>query len=148
MRLSLLLLACCTAGCVHAPETEVSPEPDSFVVAQKFFQPVYSAMDCEMVGRAQKDEISDHFPALFFFLDRNHDRVITSGELLEAQVNASEQERHYLFAQMDGNRDNLVTTEEYSAYALWAFDTLDVNGDGDLTETEVGMHSFRKVVQK
>ncbi|MBA55096.1 MAG: hypothetical protein CMK89_11630 [Pseudomonadales bacterium] len=130
------------------PATAVPPPPDSFLVAQKFFQPVYPAMDCEMVGRAQKDEIQDHFPAMFFFLDRNHDRVITRGELLDAQANASVDERRFLFAEMDENQDDRVTTEEYSAYASEAFDLLDVDGDGDLTEREVGMHSFRKVVQQ
>lgn len=149
MGLRFLLLACCLAGCTHTPVVDEAPVPVSPVrAAQKFFQPVYPAMDCEMVGRAHKDEIDEHFPALFFFLDRNHDRTITQRELMDAQANASEEQRLFLFEQMDLDKSGSVTTEEYRDYAYRAFDLLDVDGDGDLTEREVNMISFRKVAKQ
>jgi len=100
-----------------------------------------------MVGSAHKEEIDDHFPALFNHLDRDHDRVIKRQELMAAQVNADLQQRGFLFQQMDQDRNGEVTTEEYRAYAVTAFDLLDRNGDGDLTEAEVDMQSFRKALQ-
>lgn len=169
MRFALLFIACSVVGCahtsvaptsvahtsqIHTPEaelttsTETQTSVDAARVAQRFFQPVFPAMDCEMVGRASKDEIDDHFPAMFFYLDRNHDRVITQKELLDSQANATSAERLFLYAEMDADQDGRVTTEEYRAYASRAFDLLDVNGDGDLTEAEVDMPAFRRKVAK
>ncbi len=127
-------------SCIHTQPQESDP----VAVARKFFQPVFPAMDCELIGQAHKDEIDEHFPALYFFLDTNHDRTIRLSELEQAQSNASPLEKTFLFQQMDRNKDGGVTPAEYIAYANSAFDLVDQNHDGDLTEAEVDMQSFRK----
>jgi len=111
---------------------------------QRFFQPVYSPMDCELVGRAHKDEIDEHFAALYFSLDRSHDRTISRGEFFAQQSNATDGEKAYLYEQMDADGDGSVSPDEYRLFAYRAFDLLDLDQDGDLTESEVDMAAFRK----
>ena len=146
--ISLCVMYLTLSGCVHTPEQQaVKNAVDPTQIAKKFFQPVFPAMDCELIGQAHKDEIDEHFPALYFFLDTDHDRTIRLQELEQAQLNASSAEQTFLFQQMDTNQDGGVTPKEYTAYAYSAFDLLDLNQDGDLTETEVDMQSFRKAAQ-
>ena len=140
---SLLLLSIVLSACASAPV----PTPDTLDphrAAQHFFQPIFSPMDCELVGRAGKGEIEDHFAALYFFLDRSHDRIINRAEFDNAQFNASPLEKDFIFSHMDANGDGQVTPQEYMQFAYYAFDLLDTNQDGDLTDTEVDMQSFRK----
>lgn len=135
------------AGCAQNPAAQDVSDVDPRRAMQHFYQPIFTPMDCELIGRAQKGEVDEHFPALYFFLDRSHDRVISRDEFFEALVTATDGEKTWLFARMDADGDGGVTPEEYRRFVYAGFDLLDVDQNGDLTEAEVDMASFRRAIK-
>lgn len=77
---------------------------------------------------------------VFGRLDANADGAITGNELTiltqEPVASMGGGRLRALVSQSDANRDARVTREEFGAGALRAFDRMDANGDGQLSEEE------------
>ncbi len=88
-------------------------------------------------SRAEMEPWADR---VFGRLDANADGAVTGNELTilsqEPVASMGGGRLRALVSQSDANRDARVTREEFGAGALRAFDRMDANGDGQLSEEE------------
>ena len=87
-----------------------------------------------------RDEVGPWADRVFGRLDANADGAVTGNELTiltqEPVASMGGGRLRALVSQSDADRDARVTREEFGAGALRAFNRMDANGDGQLSEEE------------
>lgn len=118
----LLALPLLTVSTVSAAETEGSR--------------LLSKYDLNGDERITQSEIMSKKLDVFRYLDSDKDGSVSFSEYESMDAARRENLLKARFAKIDGNRDSIVTEEEYSQF-LGLFSSLDSNGDGTLSSDEM-----------
>lgn len=150
--LSVVVFAMSLTACsVSAPvASDVSADPSSspfyneHQAAVHFVQPIFSVLDCEKKGEIEQGEVDEHFFELYFFADRDRSRTVSQAEFSQSMLHSTPQQNRYLFQQIDGNHDAVISIEEYRQFVFVALQKADTNQDGSVDEQEAALHTFRR----
>ncbi|NRA31465.1 MAG: EF-hand domain-containing protein [Parvularculaceae bacterium] len=82
-----------------------------------------------------RDEVIERAAERFERADKNADGYISEDEVGGKGRRGKMMKR--MFSMQDANEDGLVTLEEVQDHALERFDTIDANGDGELSDDEL-----------
>lgn len=143
----LCVLTACTVVDKPAGQTQLQGAPgdaaagavfeSEVAAAQHFLRPVFSILDCEREDEVEAGEVDEHFHDLFFYVDRDLDKIITEEELIRSVYDSVPAKEQYLFRLMDTNVDARVSALEFRNYIIRAIETADTNRDGMVTLDEL-----------
>ncbi len=100
---------------------------------------MFERFDSNGDGRICKDEFKDVHMIRFYTLDMDSDGEIFREEFvfMRGMRGVSDDRADEAFDRLDTDGNGRLSVEEFNASRGSAFATLDLNGDGDLSQTEV-----------
>jgi len=140
-----LIFTLCACSSNQQPEPKDGLDlSDNHGKAVHFLRPMFDVFDCEGVGAFETGEVDEHYFGVFKASDPDHSRTITQEEYIESIPDADPELEAHIFQQMDNDANGLVTYNEFLQHIYWAFETADKDNNGELTEEEADMSSWRK----
>jgi len=104
--------------------------------------------DANHDGILTRAELLAGVKAEFEGYDTNHDNCLSTDEVREINQQRVRQDASQATPLVDWNQDGCIDFHEYSGPSLSLFDSLDTNGDGQLTAKEISPRSKKPDDQK
>jgi Ca2+-binding EF-hand superfamily protein len=97
--------------------------------------------DANHDGVLTRAELLSGLRAEFNSYDTNHNNCLSADEVRAINQARVQQDASQATPLVDWNQDGCIDFHEYSGTALSLFDSLDTNGDGELTASEINPKS-------
>jgi hypothetical protein len=133
--LAILVLA---GWCAFATAVAEISEDQARAVAGR----VFNALDCDINGFVEPNEVDDHFAQLWHPIDVDRSRSLNPREYAMTHDKLDDAAASALFVDADTNSDGEVSPREFGDHLRRVIVLLDTDGDNEISRADAGVKPF------